>query len=366
MNRVVIVVGSLRMGGAERQAVALAEGLSRAGMQVSMLTFESAGVDFYSLNDAVQRHTLNVPPPSKGRFQSYLYYLRLVAALRKQRLTERFDAAIAFGEIAGCLVLCSTNDRRKVVVSERTVPGVHPVSRLWQILRAWSYPRAARVVCQTAYAAESLRQICPTAKTAVISNVPREVAIQYAKSSRSNMLLTVGRLESSKRVDWVIQAFSQLHSLFPDWSLTVVGDGPQRAELEAMSVQLGLAGKVRFLGQVHSPDQYYGEAQLLVHASEYEGVSNVVMESILMRCPVVGFERALAPSKLVQTGVNGELLHEEGVAELTEVLHSLMSDAGRLETYRKACDDVAKSLSAAHVISVWQTLLETTMIGSRQ
>lgn len=99
------------------------------------------------------------------------------------------------------------------------------------------------------------------------------------------MLLSVGHLIERKGHHHAIAALTDL----PEWTLLVVGEGPERARLEAQAARLGVAGRVRFEGaQPHAAlPRYYGAADLLILASSREGWANVLLESMACGTPVV-------------------------------------------------------------------------------
>ncbi|HVB69852.1 MAG TPA: glycosyltransferase family 4 protein [Acetobacteraceae bacterium] len=98
-------------------------------------------------------------------------------------------------------------------------------------------------------------------------------------------LISVGHLIERKGHDLVIEALARL----PDWSLLIVGEGPERAKLEALAARPGLAGRVRLLGgRPHAElPTLYGAADVLVLASSREGWANVLLESMACGTPVV-------------------------------------------------------------------------------
>ena len=98
-------------------------------------------------------------------------------------------------------------------------------------------------------------------------------------------LISVGHLIDRKGHDLVIEALARL----PDWSLLIVGEGPERAKLEALAARPGLAGRVRLLGgRPHAElPTLYGAADVLVLASSREGWANVLLESMACGTPVV-------------------------------------------------------------------------------
>jgi len=101
-------------------------------------------------------------------------------------------------------------------------------------------------------------------------------------------LLWVGRLISSKNVAFLLRAASRLQSR--DWVLTICNDGPQRASLEALSRELGIASRVNFAGHVQDLAAVYRRAAMLLTASVLEQYSLTVMEACAFGIPCVGLK----------------------------------------------------------------------------
>ena len=98
-------------------------------------------------------------------------------------------------------------------------------------------------------------------------------------------LLSVGHLIPRKGHDHIIRALP----LLPDHALLILGEGPERAALQALAEQLGVADRVRLPGtQPHAAlPAYYGAADLLVLASSREGWANVLLEAMACGTPVL-------------------------------------------------------------------------------
>ena len=110
-------------------------------------------------------------------------------------------------------------------------------------------------------------------------------ALRAAWGIQGPTLLSVGHLIERKGQRLIIQALSHL----PGWTLLLVGEGPERAKLEALASHLGLAVRVRFMGmQAHETlAQLYGSADISVLASSREGWANVLLESMACGTPVI-------------------------------------------------------------------------------
>jgi glycosyltransferase involved in cell wall biosynthesis len=138
-------------------------------------------------------------------------------------------------------------------------------------------------------------------------------------------VLFIGRLDAVKGVPVLLEAFAVLRASVPGARLTLVGDGPDRAGLEAVAAGLGDA--VRFTGYL---TQEAVAAELAVHdvlvlPSFAEGVPVVLMEAMASRLPVIA-TRVGGVAELVEDGVSGFLVPPGDPESLAERLGRLLTD----------------------------------------
>lgn len=119
------------------------------------------------------------------------------------------------------------------------------------------------------------------------------------------LLLTAARLNPWKGVDHLLHALST----GPEIRLLVAGDGPERPHLEALSGQLGLTGRVTFLGNLPREQlaHYRSAADYFVLYSGYEGLSHAMLESLYSGTPVIASDKGGNP-EVITHGVNGLLV----------------------------------------------------------
>lgn len=112
-------------------------------------------------------------------------------------------------------------------------------------------------------------------------------------------IISVGRLLPHKRVEFAIEALLHLRRTWPDATLAIVGDGPERARLERRASELGLCSAVQFFGKLPHAEQVYGllkSSRILVAPSEREGFGIAVIEAWACGIPAVvcaGSENAM-------------------------------------------------------------------------
>jgi glycosyltransferase involved in cell wall biosynthesis len=158
-------------------------------------------------------------------------------------------------------------------------------------------------------------------------------------------LLSVGHLVENKGHDKVIRALAAL----PDTRLLVAGCGPERARLEALARQLGVAGRVRF-GGVLRQDQlrtWYSAADALVLASSREGWANVLLEAMACGTPALASDVG-GTAEVITCPAAGLLLPENSAAGIAGAVHALRAApparaATRAHAARHAWHDTARA-----------------------
>jgi phosphatidyl-myo-inositol dimannoside synthase len=149
--------------------------------------------------------------------------------------------------------------------------------------------------------------------------------------------LAVSRLslgDTYKGMDSVIRAFSRIWSTRPTARLHVVGDGADRARLEALARDLGAGERIRFLGGVDDRElrKQYAECRFFVLPSRKEGFGLVYLEAMAAGKPVLA-ARATAVPEIVRHGESGELVTYGDDEALAEGMSRLFDDAELARTY---------------------------------
>lgn len=140
--------------------------------------------------------------------------------------------------------------------------------------------------------------------------------------------ICVGRLSSEKGHRGLLEAFFRVRKAIPGAQLDLVGDGPLRAELEALTGNLGIAEAVTFRGALSEAETLarIAAADVLVLPSFMEGLPLVIMEAMALAKPVVASGVAGIP-ELVRGGANGVLVPPSNWDALAEAMVDLGSDS---------------------------------------
>jgi glycosyltransferase involved in cell wall biosynthesis len=135
----------------------------------------------------------------------------------------------------------------------------------------------------------------------------------------------VGRLETEKRFDLLIDAFASLQVARPGLRLVIVGEGSLRNTLKAQVDRLGLGGVCRLLGQRSDIVDLHHAFNVFVQSSANEGAPNAVLEAMALETPVVATAVG-GTAQLVRDGIDGLLVPAGKIDALADAINRVLTD----------------------------------------
>ena len=168
-------------------------------------------------------------------------------------------------------------------------------------------------------------------------------------------LLAMGRLHANKGFPTLLRALARLPA---DVHLALAGEGPERAALEALARELGLASRVAFLGWRGDVGALLAASELLVVPSRIEPLGNVVLEGFAASRPVIAAS-ADGPRELIEDGRSGMLVPIGDDAALAQAIAGLLADPARARAIAAAGRAEFEAHHAeAPVLAAWARFLE--------
>jgi glycosyltransferase involved in cell wall biosynthesis len=166
-------------------------------------------------------------------------------------------------------------------------------------------------------------------------------------------LLALGRLHRNKGFDVLLRALA----LLPGAHLSLAGEGPERAALEAQARALGVAGRVAFLGWREDTGALLAACDVFVCPSRHEPLGNVVLEAWSAARPVVA-AAAQGPREVVRDGETGVLVPLEAPEPLAAAVAALLADPPRRAALAAAGRaEFERAHAAAPVLARWSAFL---------
>jgi glycosyltransferase involved in cell wall biosynthesis len=169
-------------------------------------------------------------------------------------------------------------------------------------------------------------------------------------------LVMVGRLAPIKRVDLFLSAIACALRDLPGLTAVVVGDGAERPVLEKQARELGLEGRVSFVGHQVDVAPWLARARVLVLSSDSEGLPLSVMEAMTAGLPVVVSRIGDLPD-LVEDGVNGFLVRERTAEAFSEKIVGLLTDDALRARFAEAARGAAQRYTVEGAARKWEGIL---------
>jgi phosphatidylinositol alpha-1,6-mannosyltransferase len=164
------------------------------------------------------------------------------------------------------------------------------------------------------------------------------------------LVLTVGRLVPRKGCDLVLRSVAELAPEYPGLRYIVAGDGTERARLDSLARELGIADRIRMLGDVDDLTKWaaYDICDLFVsptrpsHSADWEGFGIVFLEAALSRRPAIG-GRTGGTADAIVDGLTGVLVDPDAPGELSGAIRRLLSDAGLRARLGRTAEQMART-----------------------
>lgn len=226
------------------------------------------------------------------------------------------------------LAFCIKNSHQFILLSPSFIPIAHKFSRVKSAEKFLSIPN-------------------PIAMPVFDESISKEKEIIY-----------VGRIEyNQKRTDRVVDIWKELEPLYPDWKLTIVGDGEDREDLQKRIDGYGLK-RVEITGFVN-PIKYYQRASILLLTSEYEGFGLVIAEAMSHGVVPVVYNSFESAKDLITDGYNGVLVEQPfSVSSFIRKIQELMAQPSYLNKLSKNSRILSVDYSIDKLANEWYQLME--------
>ncbi|OGP61745.1 MAG: hypothetical protein A2V67_10320 [Deltaproteobacteria bacterium RBG_13_61_14] len=366
--RVTYLITDSGVGGAEKMAAALIRGLDRTRFEPSLLAMKPLGETAAGLlEEGVPVASLGLPGRVSGA-----YFFRLPGAFRRlcQELKrQKTDILHCFlfqanflGRIAARITGVPKNisSLRVMEAEHRSQFFLDRLTSSW-VTRWTAVGEAVRRFAISEIGLDPARiKVIPNGiALAELDRADRGIVRrEFGISSEAPLLGTIGRLHPQKGVDLLLRALRELKGQFPALKTLIVGEGPALPALRALASDLGLVQDVIFTGLRRDVPNILAAADLLVLASRWEGMPNVVLEAFAAGRAVVA-TRVGAVEEMVQDGETGILVPAEDPPALARAIGSLLADPpGRARLAAAGRARVEKEFSLEKMVRLTQELYE--------
>ena len=176
---------------------------------------------------------------------------------------------------------------------------------------------------------------------------------------KERRVIAVGRYVYQKGFDLLLQAWSKIEKLYPDWQLAIFGDG-DRTPYEKQMKTFGVDAKRCHLnGPTPNIQQEYVNSSIFVFSSRFEGFGMVLVEAMACGLPVVSFDCPCGPKDIVRDGEDGLLVENGNIDLLASSLSRLMNDETLRQSMSKAGLKNVQRFNIEQIAEQWRLLFES-------
>lgn len=250
----------------------------------------------------------------------------------------------------------------KIIISERCDPNRLMEHRYGYKFIKKYYDRADKAVFQT----NDAQRVYPeniASKGTVIFNPIKENLPEAYTGERNKNITTFCRISYQKNLPLLVEAFAELHKTFSDYRLRIIGntqngdDEKALKEAKELIAKLGIGDFINFEPFSLDVHNEIIKDAVYVNSSDYEGMSNAMLEAMAIGMPVVCTDCPIGgASAIIDNGVNGMLVPVGDKDSLAEAIVKVIDDKELSRKLSQNAGEIRTELSLENVAKKWMEL----------
>ena len=357
--KILVVIGSFKIGGAEKMAIVIGEELARRGYVVHYAIQKPIFQIPHEISDD-RIHVLN------KKKESGKYYHHLNNIVQINRLARNFEPDIVIGltyfsSFLACFSLCNniigTFDVNPYVLGKKR-------HRIADFVCRWS--KVKKIVGPSKGTVKELKIARPnfSDKFMTIYNSLdfnrvgklSENGIEESYLIKKPFISAMGRLSNQKNFPLLIDSYAE-SDIKNKYNLAIIGDGPQKSELENLIKGYKLENQIFLLGFRSNPYPYIKQSEFFVNTSNYESFGVVILEALALGKMVIATDCPSGPSELVQDSKNGYLTEVNNMDSLMKKLNHISNNPELISEKSSLAKSSVNKFKISAIGDEWESLI---------
>lgn len=341
--KILAFIGQMHKGGAERVMSLLVNDAASRGYDISLLL--GRNIVEYEIDKRVRVISLD---------SDDLNPINRYKRIRQVFKEEAPDAIISFmssSSIYACL--CAIGTDIPVVISERNTPKYEVSDRMHGMLRTFAYRFASGAIFQTEQARDYFSKKLHR-NSVVIPNPVKDNLPVAERNHVKKQIVTLGRLVPQKNHKLLIRSFSMFLNTHTDYELVIYGRGKtkeSKMDLLAYAESLGVNNKVSISDPIDNVHEEIKDSAMFVLSSDYEGVSNALLECLAVGLPCISTDCPCGGSRmLIKDGQNGLLVPVGDADGLCKAMGRIADDGALADRIGNEAKKVRDKYSAKEIM----------------
>lgn len=346
-KKIIVIANSLSIGGAERISVLLAKWFSDNGIDTYLITINKDKSKGYELPSTVSRITIN----DDGN----LSRIKIIQKLRKHLKEIGNSSILVMGVPLSIYVIPSAFGLKlPVVISERNDPSNFSGKKFTRYISRALMFLGDKFVFQTEAAMKYYHKRIQEKSVVIPNPIMAENLPLPFSGIRSKRIVSVGRLDKQKNHKLLINAFHTISNLYDDYSLTIYGEGKERALLESLIKEKNMQSCVHLPGVSHNVFDDIQDASLFVLTSDFEGMPNALIEAMALGLPCISTDcPSGGPRSLINNMENGILVPVNDVDKMVEAMDFLLKEKDKAHNFANEATKIQQCLDKERICKKW-------------
>lgn len=341
-------IGSMGSGGAERVISILANFYAKKDWDVDIVVLLNNKVS-YELDKRIRIVDLS----NRGSYIKNA--IKWLASIRKYVKSTQPDRIVSFIGRINVMVLTATLGLNiPVIVSERNDPKHDGRGKIMEIYSNYIYKFADSIIFQTEYEKSCFNK--KLYKNSYIIPNPINV-LSTPKKEEKFEIVTAGRLTPQKNHKLLIDAFALLSEKYEKLQLKIYGGGGLRTELQNQIDTYGRSDVIKLCGNVSDLHERISSATLFVMTSKFEGLSNALIEAMMLGLPCVSTDYP-GVSEIITDGQNGLIVAGDNVDILAKTMEKVILDSDLRDKLSKNAIKKSQEYKKNIVLKKWEKIIE--------
>lgn len=331
-ERIMFFVPSCNPGGTERVAQVMANELALQKFDVIIATMSTQKFP-YPINKDISIYSIEKDFSYNNVLSKIFRFFYRAIKLRNLVKTNKVDIMISMGEYPILLNLVLPNKILKVarITNSMTSLFSYKDKILKKIIRKALLSTdlvilpSEHLKFEFEQSANNFRQLNNPIDIQNIQKLFKE-KISLDPFFFKRYFIHVGQLVYQKNQSDLLIAFSKICRVYPNVGLVIIGEGNLREQLLEKVKYLGIENNVLFTGWLKNPFPFIRNAEAFVLSSRWEGLPNVLIESMACGCPIISYDVPTGPKSLLEDSKWGVLLKENSPDSLTKAMEKMLLD----------------------------------------
>ncbi|NLC31635.1 MAG: glycosyltransferase family 4 protein [Candidatus Moranbacteria bacterium] len=339
LKKICLITPSLERGGFERVLTLIANHADDIGIKVKIICLIKNKIE-YTLND-----NIIIDSPKKPYKGGLIEKIRIIKYLIKTLRKESPDTILSFSEVFNPLSIISAKLAGcKIFISDRSSPE-KKLSIQTRFLQKILYPLSDGIIAQTEQSKKKAKSKKYNRNIKVIANPLRSID-DSIKKKYNNIVISMGKLIPSKNFSDLIDIFIEADPN-KKWQLIILGDGPERKNLEKKIKDLKEENRIKLVGSVKNVDYYFSLSSIFSFTSLSEGFPNALSEAIAFPLASIAYNCSAGPADIIKDGENGYLIpllnKDIYVEKLSKLMESVNLNKKMISNYQEYRNKYSKN-----------------------